>query len=905
MLEFLLSGRTTERHFSIRGIIASGLLLILGIVIITTLMIGNFRERALLSTGDELENVVLLLSRHFDQQLGDYVDAQARLATQLGVSATESAEDFRLRMAAPNVHTVLASEVEGLFGMNTIRLYDSEGRSINASNSDLASADDVADRAYFKAFKSNATPSITFAEPTRNGDTNRWTIILARKLANNDGAFLGVMTRRIDPSQFDKFFESISLKGGAWIAMSYREGQIFAQFPHLAGGGNAEMTANLRDLISQSDHGVWQVADARDHAVLLVSARQMRHFSIVLVASMTTTAALAGWYEQTKLLIVVAVLLATVIVAVFLLIGRRWYREQKLAEDRFALGKQQLDMALTNMTQGLCMFDADEKLVVSNIRFRELYKLSEEQTRPGVAFSEIASVQVMTDDARATSAAENDLRGAPQRDQVLRLLDGRAILVRRTPTQNGGWLLTHEDITDRERVATQLASRLADQIRAQRKLEAQKSELLATTKALSEARDAAEDASRSKSDFLAMMSHEIRTPMAGMMGMIDLLNGTALNDEQKDLASVAQDSARNLLSVLNNILDFSKLEAGQLKPESIDFSIRHTVNGVISLLGPKAKGQGLALESALPSDIPLWFRGDPSRIGQILLNLVGNAIKFTERGSVKIAVAHREFDHGAVELRFEVIDTGAGIPATVLPTLFTPFTQADTSVSRKYGGTGLGLAICKQLCLTMGGSIGVDSEPGHGSRFWFTVSCLPGEPPQIPSPSLQADITADDTDISILIAEDNTVIRSLITKLLARRGYQADQVTNGQEAVDAVQTKSYDLVLMDMQMPVLDGISAAKAIRALTGPERQVPIIALTANALVGQREDCLTAGMNAFLTKPIQPDALYKAITRWARGPAERAAAALAAAQTSGASSAAAPISAALIVDINADGSQ
>jgi signal transduction histidine kinase/FixJ family two-component response regulator len=879
MLEFLLSGRVTERHFSIRGIVASGLLLMLGLVITTTMMIGSFRERALLTTRNELDNVVLLLSRHFDQQLEDHVDALARLTTQLGVPYVESEKEFKTIMAAPHIRGVLASEIDGLFGLNTIRLYDAEGLPINTSNFDPTSVVDIADRPYFEAFKSNTTSSITFAEPVQSQNTDRWTIILARKLVNSDGVFLGVMTRRIDPSRFDRFFESITLRNGAWVAMLHREGQFLAQFPKPAGGGNDDgVTAGLQDLVSKSEQGSGQVVDARHNTILLVSARRMHSFPIALAATMTTTAALADWREQTKLLIVVAILLATVIIAIFLLIGRRWSREQKLAEDRLAVGKQQLDMALTNMTQGLCMFDADERLVVSNTRFRELYRLSEEQTRPGVSFSEIAGVQTMTEDARAMSVAEDERHGSTPRDQVRRLLDGRAILVRRTPTPNGGWLLTHEDITDRERVATQLASRLADQLKAQRKLEAQKAELIAATKALSEARDAAEAASRTKSDFLAMMSHEIRTPMAGMMGMIDLLNGTVLNDEQQDLARVAQESARNLLAVLNNILDFSKLEAGQLKPESIDFSVKHAVNGVISLLGPKANGQGLDLEADLPADIPIWFRGDPTRIGQILLNLVGNAIKFTERGSVKINVTHRDLGDGAVELRFEIIDTGAGIPASVLPTLFSPFTQADTSVSRKYGGTGLGLAICRQLSLTMGGTIGVDSEPGHGSRFWFTVQCQPGQPLQLVAPSLQAELPTDDTDINILIAEDNPIIRSLITKLLARRGYQADQATNGREAVEAVKAKSYDLVLMDMQMPVLDGISATREIRALFGPERLVPIVALTANALVGQREDCLDAGMNAFLTKPIQPDSLYQAITRWARGPEQRAASATAA---------------------------
>jgi PAS domain S-box-containing protein len=370
-------------------------------------------------------------------------------------------------------------------------------------------------------------------------------------------------------------------------------------------------------------------------------------------------------------------------------------------------------------------------------------------------------------------------------------------------------------------------------------------------------------AQKTKSDFLAMMSHEIRTPMTGMMGMIDLLSATNLNQEQQELVKIAQGSAHSLLKVVNSVLDFSKFGEGKVALETIDFNVKDSLNSVIALLGPRAREQGLRLETSLSDDVPEWLKGDPSRLGQILLNLVGNAIKFTEQGTVRIEASLRALVNDVVELRFDVIDSGTGIPAEVQASLFNPFIQADTSVSRRYGGTGLGLAICRQLCTAMGGIISVESEPGQGSRFWFTIQCGIGKTPEVAAPPLAPPTEIEAETLDILVAEDNEIVRSLISKLLARRGYHADLVCNGRQAVEAVQSKSYHLVLMDMQMPDMDGITATETIRALSGPEREVPIIALTANALAG-RDICLAAGMNSFLTKPIQPDALYAAILKW-----------------------------------------
>ena len=425
---------------------------------------------------------------------------------------------------------------------------------------------------------------------------------------------------------------------------------------------------------------------------------------------------------------------------------------------------------------------------------------------------------------------------SPTHAEVARLQ--RTLMRERTARKEAERLLEEKSLAlyDSNQSLKQLAADLEQQVKDR-------------TTELEHAAQRAEASARAKSEFLAMMSHEIRTPMNGILGMAQLLELTTLDDEQREYVNTIRSSGDALLVLINDILDFSKIEAGKLDLESKSFHLPSLLESTLSLFQPLMRDKGLQLLTQFDTALPQHVKGDSTRLRQVLSNLLSNAIKFTQQGSIRLSVGLLTQDADGMQLSFSVQDTGMGIPADRMDRLFQAFSQIDSSTTRRFGGTGLGLAICARLCEAMGGGISVQSQLGQGSNFTFSMRLDHGQAEVQATPHTWASLS---TLQRVLVVDDDAINRTLTTVMLKKLGLSADVAQNGFEALSLLAQQAYGLVLMDMQMPGMDGVTATEALRQM--PLAHQPyIIALTANAFDSDRERCLRAGMNDFLSKPFR----------------------------------------------------
>jgi PAS domain S-box-containing protein len=520
--------------------------------------------------------------------------------------------------------------------------------------------------------------------------------------------------------------------------------------------------------------------------------------------------------------------------------------ERKRNEKELGETLSLLAATLDATADGVLVVDPSGRITSFNRRFTEMWRLPEEVLEAGDAAA-LACVLDQLADREAFMAKVEDLYEHPEAESldVLHFVDGRVFERTSKPQRVGGEIVgrvwSFKDDTERHRLEADVAMALAQ----------------------------AQEASRLKSAFVATVSHEIRTPMNGVLGLTDMLLDSDLDTTQRAQLQALRESGQSLLSLINDILDFSKIEAGKLDIEEADFDLAAVVGSVAGTIAAQAQAKGLDLNVDIDDDVPSWVRGDSLRLRQVLLNLAGNAVKFTDHGRVTIGVSAHDEKH----VRFSVADTGIGIAPSARATLLDPFSQADSSTTRRFGGTGLGLAICTQLVHLMDGALDFDSAVGQGSTFWFDLplrTAVPASTSTATPSSVVAPIAAAPDEAGppapaarVLLADDARINQLVGVAMLERLGCMVDVVANGADAVDAVLQKDYDVVLMDCLMPVMDGYEATARIRSLEKGRRRTPIIALTASAMVGDRERCLAAGMDDYLAKPLDRAALAGVVAR------------------------------------------
>jgi signal transduction histidine kinase/ActR/RegA family two-component response regulator len=787
-------------------------------------------------------------------------------------------QQFAALAANPATARMLNDRLNILPQAREFALVDATGRRLVASGGEANPPLDLSNRDFVQWFHDHSADTLFVGAPVIGKLSHAWTVCVARRIVAPDGTTLGFVTSAISLRYFADFYQSISTSSASSVTLLRRDGRILVRYPGLDRSIGQRIPARSQWYQTVAHGGgLYRSAGERTGTPRWVSVHPLADYDLVVDVSFDEQAALGEWWRETTALILAT---AAVVAGLLLLFAALVTQFRRLARSEASLAERNAELEATRvrlerqaealtttaaalrqtqadaaeksqvlgttleyMAQGIMMVNADRRVVVCNARAMEMLDLPPELMATRPHFADVLSYQWRANEFELTADKVQEfirsggILDTPHVYERLRP-NGTVIEVRSTPLPGGGVVRTYTDMTERKA--------------AEQRAEA--------------ARALAERANQVKTEFLANMSHEIRTPMNGIIGMNELLLRSELTDSQREWALTVRDSAAALLRVINDVLDISKLEAGKVELDPVDFDLAEILAGSASLLAPNAKGKGIALTVRIDPSARQRVHADALRLRQVLLNLLSNAVKFTEHGSVELSarVQPETLPDGCGQASIQVSDTGIGMDEATRARLFQKFSQADSSISRRFGGTGLGLAITRELVELMGGTIEVESEPGRGSVFCVS---LPLAPARAPAPArARSAPEAARCSLHVLVADDNLINQRLVTALLQTAGHTADVVCNGREAVEAVLRTRYDAVLMDVQMPVMDGVQATRRIRALPPPASAVPIIALTADALIGAEERYRSAGMDGYLSKPLSAQTLMATLDALAR---------------------------------------